>query len=462
MGEALSVYLAQPTGHDGLGYECERIPLETGATLDCRTCLRRDFFHSDGRESVRLRLRQPSNLKSVRHHYCAGTNTVIIDARHRLILMVVLTSIIFGNSSLYGFQLQLIEFRKGELLGVEQLKDQRLAIIAQGVQNRVYITTAALSPDSSEIEVPKGPRLYVDRPVMSLSTAAFESNLYLGLILHNGNAERIFSGRFEDSLEFRLFKCQQTHWEKVLSCDLSADKEGDVGAPADLSLDGLSDALRFTIVRHNRKSMSVSLFELREAAPLPQLNTISKSIQSASLLSVKTAGDSLAFCSVSDIEGKSMASIYMSFGNASFTASEVLTHLTGRCFATTMTSGESVFAFVDKSESKVEIFYFPNPASAIERSRKVIRIDSELLDVALRTGKAALLLKERNVLRVRNIDLKTLELQDEDVRELEVGAQKPIFSKFDSSLLHLQWQDMKPSPNDSNMLIDSILQIPKK
>ncbi len=122
---------------------------------------------------------------------------------------------------------------------------------------------------------------------------------------------------------------------------------------------------------------------------------------------------------------------------------------------------ESVFAFVDKLESKVEIFYFPNPASAIESLRKVIRNDSELLDVTLRTGKAALLLKERNVLRVRNIDLKTLELQDEDVREIEVGAQKPIFSKFDSSLLHLQWQDMKPSPQDSSMLIDSILQIPK-
>ncbi len=140
----------------------------------------------------RLRLRQPSNSKSVRHHYCAGTNTVIIDARNRLILMVVLASIVFGNSSLHGVQLQLLEFRKGELLGVEQVKEHRLAIIAQGVQNRVYITTAALSPDSSEIEVPKGPRLYVDRPVMSVSTAAFESNLYLGLILHNGNAERIF------------------------------------------------------------------------------------------------------------------------------------------------------------------------------------------------------------------------------------------------------------------------------
>ncbi len=408
----------------------------------------------------RLRLRQPSNSKSVRHHYCAGTNTVIIDARNRLILMVVLASIVFGNPSLHGFQLQLLEFRKGELLGVEQLEDQRLAIIAQGVQNRVYITTAALSPDSSEIEVPNGPRLYVDRPVMSVSTATFISNLYLGLILHNGNAERMV-GQLEDSLEFRLFKCQQTHWEKILSCDLSADTDGDVGAPADLSLDGLSDALRFTIVRHNRKSMSVSRFELREAAPLPQLSMISKSIHSGSLLSVKTAGDSLAFCSVSDIEGKSMASIYMSFGNASFTASEVLTHLTGRCFATTMTSGEAVFAFVDKSESNVEIFYFPNPASAIERSRKVIRIDSELLDVALRTGKAALLLKERSVLRVRKVDLKTLELQDEDVREIEVGTQKPIFSKFDSSLLHLQWQDMKPSPQDSNMVIDSILQIPK-
>ncbi len=67
--------------------------------------------------------------------------------------MVVLTSIIFGNSSLHGYQLQFLDFRKGELLGVEQLKDKRLAIIAQGLQNRFYITTAALSPVSSEIEV---------------------------------------------------------------------------------------------------------------------------------------------------------------------------------------------------------------------------------------------------------------------------------------------------------------------
>ncbi len=273
---------------------------------------------------------------------------------------------------------------------------------------------------------------------------------------------REFFGRLEDSLEFRLFKCQQTHWEKILNCDLSADTDGDVGAPADLSLDGLSDALRFTIVRHNRKSMSVSRFELREAAPLPQLSMISKSIHSGSLLSAKTAGDSLAICSIGDLDDKAMANIHLKFGNASFTASEVLTHHPGQCFASTTTSGETFFAFVDKSESNVEIFYFPNPVSAIERSRKVIRIDSELLDVALRAGKAALLLKERSVLRVRSIDLKTLELQDEDVREIEAGAQKPIFSKFDSSLLHLQWQDMKPSPQDSNMLIDSILQIPKK
>lgn len=80
---------------------------------------------------------------------------MINNARHRLVLTIVLASIFVGNSSVYGFQLQLVDFRKGELLGVEQLKDQRLAIIAQGVQNRVYITTAALSPDSSEINVPR-------------------------------------------------------------------------------------------------------------------------------------------------------------------------------------------------------------------------------------------------------------------------------------------------------------------
>ena len=410
--------------------------------------------------SIRSDLARQVNSKSVRYDYRVGTNTVINNARHRLVLTIVLASIFVGNSSVYGFQLQLVDFRKGELLGVEQLKDQRLAIIAQGVQNRVYITTAALSPDSSEINVPKGPRLYIDRPVMSLSTAVFKSNLYLGLILHNGNAERLL-GRFEDKLEFCLFKFEQTDWEKILSCDLTADTGGEVGATADLSLDGLSDALRFTIVRDNRKSTSISLFELREAAPLPQLNLISKSIQNGRQLSVKTAGGSLASCSISDLEEKGIANIQLKFGNASFTALEVLTHYPGRCFASTTTSGETFFAFVDKLESQVEIFYFPNPASAIERSRKVIRIDSELLDVALRNGKAALLIKERSVLRVRNIDLKMLELQDEDVRELEVGAQKPIFSKFDSSLLHLQWQDMKPSPNDSNMLIDSILQIPK-
>ncbi|MFO0940504.1 MAG: hypothetical protein U0930_07025 [Pirellulales bacterium] len=388
---------------------------------------------------------------------------MVRPTRHDAILTIAILFCLVGSSWVSGFQLQLLEYSKGELLSVEQLGERRYAIVAKEAGQIAFITAATLNTET-KVDSLVGPRLFVDRPVMSVSSTVANDQLYLALVFHDGNANRIV-GRFDDRLELRMYRWGENAWEQVLGTRLLPQKELDKHFETSVLLESAGDNLRLNLISNNRGTKSIARYDLLDTSPLPEMKLISKSIHPSKQFSLKSNGDSLACCSTRDAGDSTSANLSIYVGKDSFTTSERLSGEASRSLVATTKSGDSIFAFVRKGSAEVELFCVLRPATEAERLRRVLQIegDTELLDMALRGHTVSILFREGNRLRVKDFDLNAAGIEYKNIHEIELAGQgmssMHMFSKIDNNLLHLPWRDMKPDPSNNKILLNSILQV---
>lgn len=388
---------------------------------------------------------------------------MVRPTRHDAILTIAIWFCLVGSSWVSGFQLQLLEYSQGELLSIEQVGERRYAIVAKEAGQIAYITAATLNTET-KVDSLVGPRLFVDRPVMAVSSAVTNNQLYLALVFHDGNANRIV-GRFEDRLELRLYRWGENAWEQMLGTRLLKQKEMNKYFETSVLLESASDNLRLYLISNNRGTKSIARYDLLDTSPLPEMKLISKSIHPSKNFSLKSNGDSLACCSTSDAGDSASANLSIYVGKDSYTTSERLSGEPSRSLVATTKSGDSIFAFVHKGSAQVELFCVLRPATEPERIRRVIQSEgvAEILDLALRDHTVSILFREGNRLRVKNFDLNAAGIEYKNIHEIDVASEASssmyLFSKGDNNLLHLPWRDMKPDPSNSKVLLNSILQI---